>query len=347
MLTNKNATTQHPALGAQRFLLQWLLLRWPVAALILLVFAVAILVTLLYAAPLTPLLYAGQICLVLLLLLGLWDYLRTRALHQKLLAINKSLPESLAHLPQMRDVLGQDISALLLDMEALHRAALSLEDQRYRHLGDYVLRFSHQVKTPLAAARLLLARQDTADSQALMMELDRIDRQVDMMLNFFKLEAGADDLLLLPHTLLPIVQQAVRSQARVFIEKRLSIHLDVPAEVSLVTDQKLLVFVLEQLISNAAKYTQKGGVSLAWLADTYSLTITDTGPGIPKEDLPRVMEQGFTGHQGHTQFNATGMGLYVAKLGADRLGTSLQLTSTLGEGTTASLVFSPQSVPMD
>ena len=112
------------------------------------------------------------------------------------------------------------------------------------------------------------------------------------------------------------------------------------------TDEKWLCFVLEQLLSNAVKYTYEGGVTIS-VSPEKVLTIRDTGIGIAPEDLPRIFEKGFTGYNGRSNKKATGLGLYLCKQAADKLGVRIRVKSRPGEGTAVSLDLSSRKLEVE
>ena len=131
-----------------------------------------------------------------------------------------------------------------------------------------------------------------------------------------------------------LLRKVLRRFAPLFIQKKLRLCYE-PAPYSLLTDEKWFSFAVEQLLSNAVKYTKAGSVTVAVDAEKQLLTISDTGIGIAPEDLPRVFEQGYTGENGREQQRATGLGLYLCREALTRLGHSIRLESTPGQGTTA------------
>lgn len=330
-----------------RFFPRWAASRWPYMLFLLAAIGLSALVIHLYRVPPEAGWYAAEIALALLLALAVWDYWRARARHRALGRLMGALPESLSHLPEAASPVEADYQALLGAMAEQRRAALTREDRRYRALEDYVLRFSHEVKTPIAAGRLLLRRVPDAERLALQEELFSVERQVDMMLSFFKLEGGMDDFIFAPCALRQLAARAVRRYARFFVLKKLALQIDIPEDLEVRTDAKLLQFVLEQLISNAVKYTQEGGVRLCWREEDRSLLVRDTGPGIAPEDLPRVTDQGYTGRMGRVHQQATGMGLYLSRMACRRLGVALSIASAPGEGTEVSLRFGREPDPQD
>ena len=100
-----------------------------------------------------------------------------------------------------------------------------------------------------------------------------------------------------------------------------------PVDVSVVTDEKWLLFVIEQLLSNALKYTLSGSVSI-YLEAPRTLCIADTGIGIAPEDLPRIFERGYTGINGRDDKKASGIGLYLCRRICRSLGHSITASSS-------------------
>ena len=138
----------------------------------------------------------------------------------------------------------------------------------------------------------------------------------------------SEDLVLKEYVLMAVAKQAVRKYAVLFINSGLSVSVE-DTDISIVTDEKWLGFVLEQLISNAVKYTKRGGISI-YLDNSCReyqgerlhtcLVIEDSGIGIRSEDLPRIFEKGYTGCNGRIDKKASGIGLYLCKRICGKLG---------------------------
>ena len=163
-------------------------------------------------------------------------------------------------------------------------------------------------------------------------QLQSVEQYVEMVLGYLRLESPSSDYVIRNYALDDIVRQAVRKYASQFIRRRLRLEYT-PLNVSVITDEKWLLFVIEQVLSNALKYTRSGSVSIT-LEAPKTLCIRDTGIGIAPEDLPRVFEKGFTGCNGRTDKRATGIGLYLCRRILEKLGHTIAITSTVGEGTT-------------
>ena len=212
------------------------------------------------------------------------------------------------------------------------RAQLTRSQQGYQELVEYYTVWAHQIKTPIAAMRLLLQDADTDEQRALLEQVQSVEQYVEMVLGYLRLESPSSDYVIRNYALDDIVRQVVRKYASQFIRRKLRLEYT-PLNVSVITDEKWLLFVIEQVLSNALKYTRSGSVSIT-LEAPKTLCIRDTGIGIAPEDLPRVFEKGFTGCNGRTDKRATGIGLYLCRRILEKLGHTIAITSTVGEGTT-------------
>lgn len=214
---------------------------------------------------------------------------------------------------------------------------------------DYYSLWAHQIKTPIAAMRLLLQSQEEevqglADPEReaffrdMGRELFRTEQYVEMVMNYLRIEDISRDIVLQWCQLDNLVKQAVRKYSRLFILEKLRLDYR-PSGAEVLTDEKWLVLVIEQILSNALKYTGSGSISI-WTEmgeKNVTLMIRDTGIGIYREDLPRVFERGFTGYNGREHKKSTGIGLYLCRRIMDRLGHDIRIDSAPGEGTTVAL----------
>ena len=195
---------------------------------------------------------------------------------------------------------------------------------------EYYTRWSHQIKTPIAAMELLL-QEEPADVRALKRELLKTSQYVEMALSYQRMEGDGNDLVIQRYELRPVVMQAVKKVSPLLIHKHISFSAgDLSGEV--LTDEKWLVFVLEQLLTNASKYTKEGG-SVRIGKENGLLVLRDTGIGIRPEDLPRIFEWGYTGYNGRLDKRSTGVGLALVKQVMKMLGNKIEIRSVLGEGT--------------
>ena len=207
-------------------------------------------------------------------------------------------------------------------------------------LTDYYTTWVHQIKTPIAAMRLLLQKEDTLLGRQLNTELFRIEQYVEMVLCYFRLDSPSSDFVIKYYDLDDIIRQSVRKYAGQFIQKKLRLIYE-PSGQKVLTDEKWLSFVIDQILSNAVKYTNEGSITIS--VDSHLvLSIADTGIGISPEDLPRIFEKSYTGYNGRVEKRSTGLGLYLCKKILGRLSHPISVTSTLGEGTTFYINLSRQ-----
>jgi len=183
---------------------------------------------------------------------------------------------------------------------------------------------------------------ETSDGQTgeLLAELFKIEQYVEMVLGYLRIESVTSDLVLQNYRLSGIIRQAVKNYASVFIRKKIILDFK-EMECIVLTDEKWMVFVIEQLLSNALKYTNSGKITIHMPDEEKKiLWIEDTGIGIEEEDLPRVFEKGFTGYNGRMDKKATGIGLYLCKKILNKLSHKIEISSRPGAGTTVKIDFS-------
>lgn len=301
-----------------------------IAATLLTLFAMCIIMEL-NGVAFSEWIYGGVICLFLVLVIGGIDFFRYYNRHRELIKMQKVIKISVDALSMPGDQIEEDYQTLLqLVHEDKVKAVNDLENRR-KDLMEYYTMWVHQIKTPIAAMQLLLQSEDTPKNREAAEELFCIEQYVKMALQYTRLDSETTDFLIQRYNLDDIVREAVRCYARLFIRKKISLNYQ-PLQVQVLTDEKWLEFVIEQVLSNAVKYTPKGSVSI-YMEGSSTLVIEDTGIGIRKEDLPRVCEKGYTGYNGHTDKRSTGIGLYLSKRILEKLSHTIEIESEMGKGT--------------
>ena len=294
-----------------------------------------VLVSSLYQVEREAVLYTCGLCLLLQLgaaALHLNRQLRSHAQRQQL---RSTVAWDCDRLPQPCTLIQQDDREMIENLAAQVRELTDqLQNQRRESL-DYYTTWVHQVKTPIAALHMLLEEEDTEEHRAMAVELFRIEQYVTLALSFIRLDSETNDLSLQSCPLDPIIREAIHKYAPLMVRKRLRLQYE-PTTVCVLTDEKWLSFILEQLLSNAVKYTNRGGITISVTGDK-QLTIADTGIGIAPEDLPQIFQKGFTGYNGRADKKATGLGLYLCKRSADLLGVRVSAQSVVGEGSAFTL----------
>ncbi|MDO5602419.1 MAG: sensor histidine kinase [Oscillospiraceae bacterium] len=287
--------------------------------------------------------YAALLCLcagLLMTAVGFAYFLRRR---KQLDDAASCIEVELRRLPPPASPIEEDYQELLRRLEAEKRRLASDADAKRRDMLDYYALWVHQIKTPIAAMRLLLQEEETAKGKMLSLELLKIEQYVEMVLGYLRLSGDSTDFVLKRQPLDKILRQAVRRYASLFVQKKIRLDYRQTAY-EVLTDEKWLLFVLEQILFNALKYTPAGGSIEITAEPNKVLCIRDSGIGIAPEDLPRIFEKGFTGYNGRADKKSTGIGLYLCKQVLDKLSHGIAIESAPGRGTTVRLYLAEETV---
>ena len=299
----------------------------------------------LYHLPLKAVLYPAGLCLLLGAGCAAAGFLRLKKRHavlEELKRLETGLPEQL---PEVQDVEAADYREIVQLLSDAHREGQARAEASFQAMTDYYTLWAHQIKTPLAAMRLKLQGQDTAEARELLSDLGRIERYVEMVLTYLRLEGSGTDYVIRECDLDGLLRGVFKQFSGEFIRRRLKLDYT-PVNARVLTDEKWLGFVIEQVLSNALKYTPKGTISVC-LEAPLTLCVRDTGIGIAPEDLPRVFEQSYTGLTGRKNRQASGIGLYLCKRICDNLGHGISIQSKLGEGTTVRIDLSRREMAIE
>jgi hypothetical protein len=289
----------------------------------------------LFNMPAVTVLYPLFLSFAVMLAAGIIDYIYTLKKHGRL--VQSDIPE--ASSPLEKDY--QVIIDKLKEEEEFSRKKAS-ED--YNNMVEYYTVWAHQIKTPIASMRLQIQSEDSDLSRRLDSDLNRIEAYVEMVLTFLRLDSDSTDYVIREISLDDVIRPVIRKFARDFITKKLTMDYE-PADIKVLSDEKWLSFVIEQVLSNAVKYTNNGGIKI--YAEGSVLCIEDTGIGISSEDLPRIFENGYTGYNGRADKRASGIGLYLCKRICDNLGHKISAGSAPGVGTKISIDLSRREVGVE
>lgn len=265
--------------------------------------------------------------------------------HIQLYKLQNEISISLENLPSPKTLMEEDYTNLILNLNKEYKTYISKSDIAKSDMIDYYTMWVHQIKTPISAMKLLIQTSESEISSDLSSELFKIEQYVEMVLSYIRLGSNENDFVIKEYDLDNIVRQAIRKYAPLFIRKKISLDFQ-PTNYKVLTDEKWLVFVIEQLLSNAIKYTNKGKISIYPL-ENKKLVIEDTGIGISKEDIPRIFDKGFTGYNGRTDKKATGLGLYLCKNILDKLSHKISIESEVGVKTKVILDLSMLNVNIE
>lgn len=298
-------------------------------------------VAVLYSEPAAAYFYSFELCLVFLIIYFIIDYRKFAIKHRNLKRYMK-----MEHIYKFGGVdnpgpvdeeYAAVINKLIDDRCKLESAAVKSQNE----LKDYYAMWAHQIKTPISAIDLMLqVMQDNPGEinvSDIKQEMFKIDFYVDAVMNYLRLEDMSSDFNFVKASADKIVKKAVKKFSKQFINKHISIELG-SLDKQVITDEKWLGFIIEQLLSNSIKYTNPGGRVRIYFKDTFNindriLVIEDNGIGISKEDLPRIMERGYTGYNGRMDKKSSGIGLYLCSKASRKLGCELQFESEPDKGT--------------
>ena len=284
----------------------------------------------LYNLPMESVLYGTVLCAAFLLtvnVLMFWKYYRK---HRERMELIPGIEYAYRDIPEADTLAEADYQQMITDLgNRCYEQLLELEQQE-QESREYYTVWVHQIKTPIAVMRMILQEEDTRQNRELLAELFRIEQYAEMALSYIRLESSESDFVIKEYNLDDIIRQAIHRYAPQFIRRKLRLVYE-PTDVKVLTDEKWLLFILEQILSNAVKYTPSGTVTIRVTEDK-KLSVEDTGIGIAPEDLPRIFEKGFTGYNGRNDKKATGLGLNLCRKAAERLNIKITAESKPGEG---------------
>lgn len=298
-----------------------------------------------YGVELRAIIYPSVLTLIMALFLAAFGVIRDKKRHkivEDIILKKADVDESV--FPEPLNAVEDDYLKLikLLKEEIVNRECEY--EEKNRNLSDYYTMWVHQVKTPIASMKLKLSETDSESARLISSDLRRIEQYVDMVLTYVRLNSESTDYVFKKIKADDVIKPSVRKFSHDFISKKLSLSYE-GSDIELLTDEKWLGFVIEQLLSNAVKYTKEGGITISVTEDDrYAIiSIKDTGIGIPAENLPRIFESGYTGLNGRTDSHSSGIGLYICKKICDNLGITVKVLSEVSKGSEFLLMIPKES----
>lgn len=298
----------------------------------------------LYNLPLEALIYTGSFCFFAALIASFLDFVNYRESYKKLKFLEKNILNDLDALPKSLDIridyYHKIIEKLYEELEKLTQE----NRQKSTDIVDYYSMWVHQIKTPIAAMNFLLDNEEV-DQKNLQQELFKIERYVEMVLTYIRLDSTSSDYVITKINLDEVVKDSVKKYATIFINKKIKLNF-VSHETKVISDKKWLSFAIEQILGNSVKYSSAGGEITIETCEN-KLIVEDNGMGIKEEDLPRIFEKGFTGFNGRYEKKSSGLGLYLCKKTLDKLGHHIEISSKVGEGTRIEITFPKEDTLRD
>lgn len=289
-------------------------------------------------ASMEPLLYSMEVSAFFLVIFGIIDY---REFKKKYELLKKELNVEQIYEYEIpseyyENVIEYEYIKLVNRLICMLKQNNEDTASAARDLMDYYAVWAHQIKTPISAQKLLVQTMENGDIsedkiKQIKQELFKIEMYVDCVMNYLRLEDMSNDFVFEGISLEKSVKNVVKRLATQFIYKKISIQIDVSDRI-IYTDKKWFEMILEQLLLNSLKYTDINGKVAIYEQDG-NIVIEDNGIGISKEDIPRIMERGYTGLNGRMEKKSSGIGLYLCKKAGDKLGIEFEFKSEQNIGT--------------
>ena len=231
---------------------------------------------------------------------------------------------------------------LKTQIQELQETNLNLRNDflaKEKELQEYFLIWIHQIKTPITAGKLICDSDiENENIKNIKKELIYIEDYTNMALSYLKMANHNTDMDISLVNLDDIINPLIKKYAILFISNNIKLEYE-KLNVKVITDSKWCMVVIEQLLSNAIKYTKNGIVSISFNEKENYLEIKDNGIGIKESDLPKIFDKGYSGFNGRQNQKSTGIGLFLVKQILDKLGQKVKLESKLGEGTSVKVYF--------
>lgn len=299
----------------------------------------------LYHISFEPILYSSILVVTLAVIFSIYDFYKYYTNNVKLKSILRDIQYVEDSLPESRSLLEQYYQEIIKNLYESNKSMESISDNNNSEMIEYYTMWVHQIKTPIAALHMILQSMEVGKEKGdISQELFKIEQYVEMALHYVRMGTMSSDLRLESYSIKSIVSNVIKKYSTIFINKKIKLDLE-DIDIEVITDEKWISFVLEQVISNALKYTKKGKISIHMDSKSKeTLVIEDTGIGIAKEDIPRVFERGFTGYNGRMDKKSTGIGLYLCKKILDNLSHKINIVSEVGKGTIVAIDFSRKNI---
>lgn len=276
-----------------------------------------------YSLPTAAVLYAAAICFSVIFVAFIVDFILFARKVKKLRQCKKEITLTAENLPAAADFIEKEYAEMLEILFDEKTVIKKSTEQKLADLSDYYTVWAHQIKTPIAAARLVL--QSGFDENELSEQIRRIEEYTQMAMCYARLTSESTDFVIRELSVDELVRGEIRKFSSQFIRKKLTLDFK-PSGKTVVSDEKWLGFVIGQVISNAVKYTNSGGIEI-YFEEPQTLCVKDTGIGISPEDLPRIFEKGYTGLNGRIDEKSSGIGLYLCDKICRKLGHKITAES--------------------
>ncbi len=300
------------------------------------VYAILFVFVYLYRIPIEVILYPFILTIVFVLIVSLFDYVKYKEKVNKIIQICNDISSCYSVKINDKNIFDEYYLDIINELLKENRKQVSQFQKKVSDVNDYFSIWVHQIKTPIASMKLKIDNEQM-DLLQLASDLNRIDHYVDLVLSFLKFDEEKIDLYFRKTDVDKIMRESLKKFSNDFIIKKIRLDYKLSKR-EVLTDEKWLSFVFDQLLSNALKYTDKGTISIYYDEDS-CLCIKDSGIGIALADIERLFEKGFTGYNGRQYKKASGIGLYMCKRMCDKLNIGISIESVVNEYTLVKLKF--------
>ena len=237
---------------------------------------------------------------------------------------------------------GKIVYDALKSIEKDIHKKINYHENKEINYREYIEAWIHEIKTPIASTKLIINNNKSEATKNIETEILKIEEYLEQVLYYARSNDTSKDYIVKKIILKELIKTVLKKNMKSFIYNDISLVLEDLDEV-VYTDPKWVNFIINQIIINSLKYSKKEEARIKIYSvrteKNVILTIEDNGVGIPTEDVRRVFDKGFTGENGRKYGKSTGMGLYICKNLADKLGFGLELSSELGVGTKVNIIF--------
>ncbi|MCQ2466436.1 MAG: sensor histidine kinase [Clostridia bacterium] len=292
-----------------------------------------------------PFQYVGYplfLCMLIGLIYMCWDAYNLKRKKDQLNNIIDTMLYEIEDIPLLAEGVDEPYIELINNLTTELASKQSTNDIAFNDMVDYFTTWAHQIKTPIASIRVNLQNEDSSFARLVASELNRVEQYVEMVLTYLRLDSDYSDYVFKTIDLDFVVKSSIKRYRQDFISRKLGINLSTISK-TVTTDEKWLSFVIEQILSNALKYTSSGSISI-YMSSENTLCIEDTGMGIEAQDIPRVFDKGYTGINGRVNKSASGLGLYLCGQICKKLGIKISIDSIVGQGTKVYLEFLEKNI---
>ncbi len=274
------------------------------------------------------------------------DYF-TKCQHIKKLLQLEASKDKTPILPKSTDYKDELYSALIDNLYEDYMKSIKTMETEFKENADFMTAWVHEIKTPITTSKLIIQcdKDIVSDNtlQSLLEEVDKIDDYVEKVLYYSRSDNFSKDYIISETNISKIVKESVKNHSLIFIKKRIRLANEIPETFTVDTDKKWLFFIVNQLLSNSLKYTDKDGSITFKVFENDKeklLIVEDNGTGIKSEDLKKIFTKSFTGYNGRNEnLKATGMGLYLSQKLAKKLSHYITIESEYGIGTKVTIHF--------